>query len=106
MRRQQALRVYELYGQPGGSLSARSVDYDGDLLHVVAVNIWQAYFFAANDRWAKGPDDSAGIVEWGQRNHGWTLWDGQEGLVSGTGLEHGDRPRRIRELMRRALAQG
>ncbi len=69
-------RVYHLCGTPAGRPSARSRDYSGRLLSIVANSARQARLFAAQARWAANIEHPLGIVEYYIRDHGYRLWDG------------------------------
>jgi len=85
------IRIYEIYPGPTG-LSAQTEDYHGAFYIVAAVSIRQAYWLASHMRWAGGPDNLTGVIEFYQRGgapEGWhTLWDGCR-IHHGTGIRHG-----------------
>lgn len=64
-----ATRIYQLYPTLSG-FSAKTIDYHGEQLHVAAVSIKQAMFFAHQSRWADSADNPLGIVEKYKRDAG------------------------------------
>ena len=95
------IRIYELYGYPGTTPSAQSRDYEGHVLHVVAVSIKQAYYLAAKSIWATDARLPHGIIQYYQKGRDGgdhRLWTG-EWVYGGLNLSHGDTQSRILEVL-------
>lgn len=80
-------KIYQLFGSPGGGLSAKTVDYRGESIDVLAHSVKQAYHLAGNSKWSSGPGD-VGIVQSYRRDQGFTLWDGSW-TPAGLNIKHG-----------------
>lgn len=106
-QKKKPLKIYTLYGSPGGSLSAKTSDYLGELMNVAAVSIKQAYYFAGNNKWAESPENPAGIVEYYRREAGAPgdhfLWCGCR-IFGGLAIKHQSSAAATRKAMAKHLA--
>jgi|tagenome__1003787_1003787.scaffolds.fasta_scaffold16436492_1 hypothetical protein len=101
------VKTYDLY-PCGRGFSAKTADYQGEIIQVVAVSIRQAYYLAGKTIWADGPDRPVGVVEHYTKNgpeEGWhRLWCGCR-IHGGIRLQHGAGKRAIATAMRAHLAR-